>query len=98
MAYNVFTFVPAFGQQITAATFLATHALRAEFAAKGIGGGITTMSFPDIAELRAMALTVWYDAMPQYSHLLFVDSDMGFGSDLVLDMLLFDEPLVGTIY
>jgi len=98
MAHSVFVFVPAFGQQITATTFLTTHALQQQFAAKGIGGGISTLSFPDIAELRNMAMTIWYDTMPDCSHLLFVDADMGFQADLVLDMLLFDEPLVGTIY
>lgn len=98
MATSIFSFVPAFGQTITAATFLSTHQLQATLATKGIGGGISTMSFPDIAELRSMATTIWYDAMPQYSHLLFIDADMGFPPDLVLDMLLFNEPVVGCVY
>ena len=98
MAHNIFIFVPAFGQMITGATFLTTHALQQQLAAKGIGGGISTMSFPDIAELREMALTIWYDSMPGSSHLLFVDADMGFPPDLVLDMVMFDEPIVGSIY
>jgi hypothetical protein len=98
MAHSVFVFVPGFGQIISSTTFLTTHALQQQFAAKGIGGGISTLSFPDIAELRSMALTIWYDTMPDVTHLLFIDADMGFPPDLVLDMLLFDEPLVGTIY
>lgn len=98
MAHKLFIFVPAFGQQITAATFLTTHALQQHLATKSIGGGISTMSFPDIAELRSMALTIWYDAMPDSSHLLFIDADMGFPPELVTDMLMFDEPLVGTVY
>lgn len=98
MAHKVLIFCPAFGGTITANTFLTTHALRDALAAKGIGGGISTLSFPDIAELRAMALTIWYDAMPDVSHLLFIDADMGFQPDMVLDMLMFDEPLVGAIY
>lgn len=98
MAKDVFIFVPAFGQTITAATFLTTHAVRAVLGSKGIGGGISTLSFPDIAELRSMATTIWYDTMPNSSHILFIDADMGFPPELVMDMLLFDEPLVGTIY
>ena len=98
MATSVFCFVPAFGQTISATTFLTTHALQQAFAAKSIGGGVSTLSFPDIAELRSMALTIWYDAMPSVSHLLFIDADMGFSPDVVLDMLLLDEPLVGAIY
>lgn len=95
---RIFVFVPAFGGNITNATFLTTHALQQMFSAKGIGGGISTLSFPDIAELRSMAFTIWYDTMPDVSHLLMIDSDMGFPPDMVLDMILHDEPLVGTVY
>ncbi len=95
---KLFIFVPAFGQQITATTFLTTCALQQHLFSKGIGGGISTLSFPDIAELRAMALTIWYDTIKDSSHILFIDADMGFAPDLVTDMMLFDEPLVGTIY
>lgn len=98
MAHKVFIFVPAFGQTITATTFLATHALQQHLGSKSVGGGISTLSFPDIAELRSMALTIWYDAMPDSSHLLFVDADMGFPPEMVTDMIMFDEPIVGTVY
>ena len=98
MSFNIFTFVPAFWQTISATTFLTTHALQGHFAHKGIGHGISTLSFPDIAELRAMAMTIWYDTMPAMSHLLFIDADMGFPPEMVTDMMLFDEPIVGTIY
>src|SRR5690242_2717596 len=98
MAHKVFIFCPAFGGNITATTFLTSHALRDALAAKGIGGGISTLSYPDIGELRDMAVTIWYDAMPDVSHILFIDSDMGFPPEAVLDMLMFDEPVVGAIY
>jgi hypothetical protein len=98
MANRVFVFVPAFGQTIQATTFLTTHALMGQLAAKGIGAGISTLSFPDIAELRNMALTIWYDTLPDVSHLLFIDADMGFPSEMVFDMLAFGEPIVGSIY
>lgn len=96
--HKIFMFVPAFGQQITATTFLTTHALQQAFMSKGIGGGVSTLSFPDIAELREIAMTIWYDTMPDVEHLLFIDADMGFPPDMVLDMLLFNEGVVGTIY
>ncbi len=95
---NIFIFVPAFGQQISAATFMTTHAIQQVLSAKSIGGSFSTLSFPDIAELRSMAMTIWYDAMPQSDHLLFIDADMAFPPDMVLDMLLLDEPIVGAIY
>ena len=98
MAHNILIFVPAFGQMISATTFLTTHAVQQHFASKCIAGGVSTLSFPDIAELRSMAMTIWYDTMPTSTHLLFIDADMGFPPDMVSDMLLLDEPLVGTIY
>lgn len=98
MASKIFSFVPAFGQTITATTFLTTHALAQHLASKGIAGGISTFSFPDIAELRAMAMTIWYDTMPDSTHLLFIDADMGFPPEMVTDMLLLNEGVVGAIY
>src|SRR5260221_10260862 len=98
MAYKVFLFVPAFGGNISATTFMTTHMWQQVLSGKGIGAGISTLSFPDIGELRDMATTIWYDSMPDFTHLLFIDADMGFPAELVLDMLMFDEPLVGTIY
>ena len=33
-----------------------------------------------------------------YTHLLFIDADQGFRPDLILDMLVLDKPVVGTVY
>ena len=95
---NVFVFVPAFGQTITAATFMCTHALQMHFQQKSIGLSMSTLSFPDIAELRSMATTIWYDAMPDTEYFLFIDSDMSFPPEMVTDMMLLGSPLVGAIY
>jgi hypothetical protein len=40
MAHKIFVFVPAFGQTITATTFLTTHALQNHLMSKNIQGGI----------------------------------------------------------
>lgn len=98
MAYKILIFVPAFGNQLTVTTFLTTHALRETLMIKGIPAAISAMSFPNIGELRDMYLTVFYDAIPDASHILMIDADMGFDPQLVLDMLLFNEPLVGACY
>ena len=95
---KMFIFVPAFGQTITAATFMTTHALQQALASKSIQGAVSTLSFPDIAELRSMAATIWYDTMPDTEYFLQIDADMGFSPEVVLDMILFDEPIVGAIY
>lgn len=98
MPHHVLIHVPAFGQIISTTTFLTSHALRDHLHQKGMGTGISSLSFPDIAELRAMVMTIWYDTMPQSNYLLFIDADMGFQPDHVVDMILFNEPLIGTIY
>jgi len=95
---SVFIFVPAFGQQISASTFMTTHNLVQVLGSRGIGGSVSTLSFPDIAELRSMAATIWFDTMPNFDYLLFIDADMAFPSEMVLDMMLLDEPIVGAIY
>lgn len=43
-------------------------------------------------------LTLWYDRLPQCTHMLQVDADMGFSAQLVLDMFDLDEPLAGCLY
>lgn len=98
MSSDIFIAVPGFGQIVSSATFLCTHALRQHLMTKGIGGGITTLSFPDIAELRSIFLTVWYDTMPASTHILFIDSDMSFPPEIITDMLIFNEPVVGAVY
>ena len=95
---KVFCFIPAFGRQISSTTFEATHALMSAFMQKGIGAGIATFSWPDIDEIRNMVLSFWYDTMPDSTHLLFIDADMGFQPQMVIDMITFGEPMVGAIY
>lgn len=60
-------------------------------------GGFSALSFPDIAELRNVFLSVWYQKLDA-SHILFVDADMQFEPELVADMLAADKPLVGCVY
>jgi hypothetical protein len=52
----------------------------------------------DIEELRNLFVSVWYDNRPDFSHLLFVDADMGFPPSLVGDMIRFNKPLMGAVY
>lgn len=94
---KVFVFVPAFGRQITTTTFEATHELMSALSAKGIYAAIGSFSWPDIEEVRNVVLSWWYEST-DFTHLLFVDADMGFPAQMVLDMLTFGEPMVGAIY
>jgi hypothetical protein len=96
--HKVFIYVPAFGESVTTATFKGVVALVQALGNKQVATALSTFSFPDIAESRAIATTVWYDTMVDSDYLLFIDADMAFPPELVLDMLLFGEPLVGTLY
>lgn len=97
MADKVFIALPAFGQVNTAFTTASLVATTRFLTERGAFGGFGQMSYPDIADLRAMFLTIWFDKIDA-SHILFVDADMQFEPKLVLDMLDFDKPLVGCLY
>ena len=56
-----------------------------------------TMGYAHINEARNHLLTHWYDKTDA-THLLFVDADMGFEPQLILDMIAFDKPVTGVIY
>ncbi len=98
MATNITVCIPAYGNKLSLATFNTTAALLQMFMAKGIRGSLAAFSYPDVAEARNILLTGWYDSLPDSTHLLFVDSDMGFSPDVVIDMLTFGEPMVGALY
>lgn len=94
----VLGFFPTYKNVITGTTLLSSHALGNALHARGIGWGVSAISNPEIEWVRNWAITHWYDRLPQYSHLLFVDDDMGFLPEVVLDMLMFGEPVVGALY
>ncbi len=98
MATNITIGLPAYGNQLSIATFNTVVSLLQMFMAKGIRGSMAAFSYPDVAEARNILLTGWYDGLPDSTHLLFVDSDMGFSPEVVLDFLTFNEPLVGALY
>ncbi len=62
----------------------------------GYSGGFGTLSYPDIVEIRNIFLSIWFDRI-QSSHMLFVDSDMSFPPQLVVDMIGYNKPLVGAL-
>jgi hypothetical protein len=98
MATNITVCLPAYGHQLSIATFNTTTMLMQMFMAKGIRGSMAAFSYPDVAEARNILLTGWYDGLPESTHCLFIDSDMGFAPEVVLDMLMFNEPMVGALY
>lgn len=94
---KIFIACPAFGYQVNAQTTASLVALTKELAERGIFGGFSVLSFPDIVDLRNVFLSVFFDALDA-THMLFVDADMQFEPELVRDMLNADKPLIGAIY
>lgn len=52
----------------------------------------------DIAVARNYLISHFYYNKTDCTHLLMVDTDMGFGADLLVDMLALDRPVVGVLY
>jgi hypothetical protein len=90
--------VTAGGQMMCAATALSLFTTAQFFSDKKIPCRMTWYSAADIEDIRNLFVTVWYDAHPEFSHMLFVDADMGFEPELIRDMVKFDKPLMGTLY
>lgn len=96
-APSVLIMVPAYREKVSTATFMTVPHVVVTLMQHGVRCLIGTGSICDPAEARNIALTLWYDTCPA-SHMLFVDDDMGFSPDLVLDILALNEPLVGALY
>jgi hypothetical protein len=92
--------VPAFGQANCAATTQSLYNLALHLTINGIASSMCFMSAADIAEVRNLFLTTWYDGHHKnlFSHMLFVDADMEFPAQLIADMIKFDKPLMGCLY
>jgi hypothetical protein len=87
---------PAFGEMFY--TPYVQSVLRLQRAALERKWGIrhATVSYAVVSDARNYLLTHWYDKTSS-SHLLFVDTDMGFEPQLVLDMVALDKPVTGVI-
>lgn len=90
--------VPAYGQTMYAQTAQSIYTLGQWLTQQGIKNHLMWYSGADIEEIRNLFVTAWYDGRPEMSHMLFVDSDMGFPHELIKDMIWFDKPLMGTLY
>ena len=90
--------VPAYGQTMCAQTAESIYTTGQFLTSQGILNRLSWFSAADIEDVRNLFVTVWYDGHPEFSHLLFVDSDMGFNARLVRDMLDFNKPLTGCLY
>jgi hypothetical protein len=90
--------IPAMGQMMNAQTAATLYSVGQLLTKRGIPNRLSWYAAADIEDVRNLFVTVWYDHCPQFSHLLFIDADMGFDPQLVEDMLYFDKQVMGAIY
>ena len=57
----------------------------------------SSIGYAYVGDARNYLLTQWFDKSDA-THLLFVDADMGFEPQLILDMIEFNKPVTGVIY
>ena len=96
-ANKILIATPAFGEVFYTPYVHAMFRLHRALTPKNWRLSFASIAYSDIIEARNFLLTQWFDKT-DCSHLLFVDADMGFEAELVLDMLALKKPLVGTIY
>jgi len=89
---------PAYGSTMRAETAETIYSCGQFLIRCGIPNQLAWFSAADIAEVRNLFLTMWYDHQKQFSHMLFIDSDMGFSPELIRDFIKFDKPLMGALY
>jgi len=89
--------IPAMGQMMTAQTAASIYCTGQMLTKRGIPNRLSWFAAADIEDIRNLFLTAWYDTT-KFSHMLFVDADMGFDAQLIEDMLHFDKPLMGVLY
>lgn len=96
MTAKVLVAIPAYGGSVKVQFFMSCIRMQAELAKAGIELQFGTVSFPDITEVRNIFTTIFFDNTSA-THLLFIDSDMSFDPKLIIDMINFDQPIVGVV-
>ena len=88
---------PAFGEVFYTPYVQSLFRLMRAFERRKWDSTFASIAYADIAESRNFLLTRWFDKTDA-THLLFIDADMGFPAELVLDMVDFGRPVVGVVY
>jgi hypothetical protein len=88
---------PAFGEMFYTPYVQTMYRLMRAFERRKWDSAFSSISYADIAESRNFLLTRWFDKSDA-THLLFIDADMGFPAQLVLDMVDSGKPIVGAVY
>lgn len=90
--------LPAYGGVLYDAVLHGMLDLQREVDRRGIPFGYVTVRNESLIQRARNRIVADFLAAPQYSHLLFIDADVGFTADAVLRLLAHDKPLVGGLY
>ncbi len=88
---------PAFGELFYSSYVRSLFRLTQALGQRKWQSTFASVSYSDIVESRNYLLTYWYDKTDS-THLLFLDADMGYPAQLILDMVDLNKPVVGVIY
>lgn len=94
---NICIASPAYKSVYTGAYVESLFPLIVELRRRGIGLAFVQVDYADIVVARNYLISRFYFDYPACTHLLFLDNDMGFGSELIMDMLALNENVVGVI-
>ncbi len=94
MKINIAT--PEYGHTYVSEYVQSLFNLTKKFDRTEIQSSFSWVSFSDIVESRNFLISNFYFLQKDCSHILFIDADMGFPAELVLDMLAFNKPMVGV--
>jgi hypothetical protein len=94
---KVFIATPTNGSTVKAAYSMSLAGVVADLEQRGIS---TIRAQLDGATIEAMRNDLAHEFLSrsEFTHVLFIDSDMGFPSDLAAKLLMFDKPLIGVVY
>ena len=87
---------PAYGELFYAPYVKSLIALARFLNKQNIAFAFETISYAEVSEARNYLLTRFLDKSDA-THLLFVDNDMGFPTQLIADMLSLGKPVVGVV-
>ncbi len=94
---KIFIATPAHGEVFYAPYVQSLVRLQKVIDKSGWDSNFATVAYFDICESRNYLLTRWFDKTDA-THLLFIDADMGFDPQAVVQMLALNKPLAGVIY
>ncbi|MBY0613422.1 MAG: hypothetical protein K2P80_14685 [Beijerinckiaceae bacterium] len=93
---NILIAMPIYRQMLYIQTLSSLMALKDTFKEIGVDSTFIYVDSYDIVSARNMMSTYFYNNK-NFTHLLFVDDDMLFHSESILELLRIDRPLAGCI-